>query len=771
MSLEILPLKEYEAKLARMASGLPVRHRTQTGLPAVPTAQAGDISNPETGSDTQKGEDTNEYRGVLVCGGAGFMGSNFVRYILNKYPEYRVINYDKLTYAGNLDNLQDIENDPRYKFIKADIADKEALEKVITEENINIIVNFAAETHVDRSIGNAEDFVKTNVHGVHTLLEAATKHNIRLVQISTDEVFGSTLKKSFHEDSHVRPNSPYSATKAAGDMLCRSYYKTYRTDVLVTHSCNVFGPFQYPEKLIPLFVTNLIDNKKIPVYGDGQNVREWIFVEDHSRAVDLVMHQGRPGNAYNIGTGHEKSNIDITKTVIKKLDKNESYIKFVEDRKGHDRRYAVDSTKLRQMGWSPVFDFDSAMDITIDWYRNNEAWWRKLSEPRPSTPTLQNENPLSYENKDKLSEVAAAIPRQTTNRMKALITAGGRGTRLRPITFTLNKHVIPIANKPMIEHAIEKVVRAGITDIGISINEGDRVLPQIVGDGSRFGAKITYIEQRGGALGLAHVVKNAREFLGDSDFLFYLGDNVILSDLNEFVNAFYEKRLNCFLALSHVKDPHRFGVPEIQGDRIVRVLEKPENPPSNFAVTGIYIYDKNIHKAIENLQPSSRGELEISDAHTALIEMGYNIGHKEITGWWKDTGKPADLLEGNRLLLDNIQQRIDGFVAEGIDVQGSVIVEKGAKVMGKGFIRGPVIIGENTKIMNAYIGPHTSIGSGALIEGVEIEHSIIMDRARIQAKKRIVDSIFGYNVRITASEDTFPKGNKMIVGDNSNVEI
>ena len=689
------------------------------------------------------------YKKILVCGGAGFIGSNFIHYLLKKYPSYNIVNYDKLTYAGNLENLRDVENDPRYKFVKADIADAEKLEEVIKDENIDLIVNFAAESHVDRSIENSADFVRSNVLGVQTLLEAVTKNNMRLIQISTDEVFGSTDEGAFHEESPHRPNSPYSAAKSGGDMLCRAYNETHGTDVVVTHSCNVFGPLQYPEKLIPLFVTNLLEDKKVPVYGNGLNVREWIDVHDHSRAIDLIMKNGKAGEIFNIGTGQEKTNMEITNTILEKFGKDASHIEFVDDRKGHDKRYAVDSTKLRNMGWEPSLNFEASMARTIDWYKENENWWKPLKYP------------ASQNYKKDASRKG----------MKALITAGGRGTRLQPITFTRNKHVIPLANKPMIEHAIEKVVGAGITDIGISINEGEKELQKIIGDGSRFGTDITYIEQIGGALGLAHVIKNAKDFLGDSPFLFYLGDNIISADLNEFVDEFLNKKLSCFLALSKVKDPERFGVPVIEGDKIIRVEEKPEKPASNFAVTGLYMYDKNVIEAVENIKPSARGELEISDANTYLIDKGLDVGFKEITGWWKDTGKPSDLLDGNRLLLEQIHPDIKGEIDAEADVSGKVILGEGSVIKGKSFVRGPVAIGENTKIIDSYIGPYTSIGNNTTVEKAEIEHSIIMDNVNIHTPKRIVDSILGHGVKVAHSIKTSPSGHKIVAGDNSEIEL
>lgn len=357
--------------------------------------------------------------------------------------------------------------------------------------------------------------------------------------------------------------------------------------------------------------------------------------------------------------------------------------------------------------------------------------------------------------------------------MKALIAAGGHATRLRPITYTLNKHLIPIANKPMIFYALEKIAETGIKEVGIILNPGDKVFPEIVGDGKKWGVKITYIEQVGGPLGLAHVVKIAEPFIKKDPFVFYLGDNIILSGITGFVKKFKKEKLNCLLALSKVKDPERFGVPEIKNGKIVRVDEKPTSPKSDFAVTGIYIYDHHIFDVIKKLKPSARGELEISDAHTGLIKKGLKVGYAEITGWWKDTGKPHDLLEGNQLILSAIEPRIGKNVKieKSATIQGNVVIGAGSQIEGRTLIRGPVIIGESTIIKNAYIGPYTSIGDRVEIYGAEIEHSIIFDDADIHTDRRITDSLIGKNALITPVHETLPNGHKLIIGDNSQVEL
>lgn len=355
--------------------------------------------------------------------------------------------------------------------------------------------------------------------------------------------------------------------------------------------------------------------------------------------------------------------------------------------------------------------------------------------------------------------------------MKALITAGGRGTRLRPITNTINKHLIPIAGRPMIFYAISAVAKVGIKEIVINTNEGENELAKVVGNGSRFGVKITYFEQKGGPRGLADVVKQARPYLQGSPFIFYLGDNIICNGLNKFAGKFKKEKLNCLLALAKVPDPERFGVPEIKAGRILRVIEKPEKPASPYAVAGIYIYDANIFKAVDKIKISARGEYEISDAHTWLINQGYKVGFSEITGWWKDTGKPEDLLEGNQLLLSAQKSIIKGDIEKGVAVQGRVQIGQGTKISGRTTIRGPVFIGDDCIISESCIGPFTSIGNKCEIYKTEIENSIVFDDCDLRSDARIVDSLIGLNTTIIPAHQTWPSGHRLIVGSNSLVEL
>lgn len=358
--------------------------------------------------------------------------------------------------------------------------------------------------------------------------------------------------------------------------------------------------------------------------------------------------------------------------------------------------------------------------------------------------------------------------------MKALITAGGRATRMRPITHTINKHLIPLANRPMIENAIRKIAETGITEIAININQGDTELRQVLGDGSAWGVQLTYIEQMGGPKGLAHIIHNAREWIGNDSLLFFLGDNIILGSIVSFVETFTQQKLDCLLALSRVRDPQRFGVPEIKDGKIVRVLEKPANPPSPFAVTGIYIYSPKILEAVASIQPSARGEYEISDAHTWLIEHGAHVGYQEITGWWKDTGLPQDLIEGNALMLDQMREANGQQYTNtqnNVEIQGIVDIGDGVTFGKDVLIRGPVVIGSDCFLEDCYIGPYTSIGSGARIISSEIEHSILFNHVLIEGAGRVVDSIIGEKARITSAQKTLPSGHRLVIGDSSRVEL
>ncbi|APQ61418.1 dTDP-glucose 4,6-dehydratase 2 [Paenibacillus polymyxa] len=316
----------------------------------------------------------------LVTGGAGFIGSNFVLYMLKHHPDYEIVNIDALTYAGNLENLKSIENNPKHSFIKADITDTQAIDQLM-QQGIDVVVNFAAESHVDRSILEPEVFVKTNVLGTQVLLDAAKKYNVaKFVQVSTDEVYGSLGETGlFTEETPLQPNSPYSASKAGGDLLVRAYHETFGLPVNITRCSNNYGPYQFPEKLIPLMISRALSDQQLPVYGDGLNIRDWLYVEDHCSAIDLVIHQGKLGEVYNIGGNNERTNVHIVKTVLEELGKPESLISYVQDRPGHDRRYGIDPTKtMNELGWKPKHSFETGIKETIRWYLDNEEWWTRI---------------------------------------------------------------------------------------------------------------------------------------------------------------------------------------------------------------------------------------------------------------------------------------------------------------------------------------------------------------------------------------------------------
>jgi dTDP-glucose 4,6-dehydratase len=331
-------------------------------------------------------------KALLITGGAGFIGSNFIHFLLRKYPGVRLISLDKLTYAGNLDNLKDVEDDARYEFVRGDIRDKEVVREILAR--VQGVVHFAAETHVDRSILDAGEFVLTDVYGTFVLLDSlkAAPQVEFFLHVSTDEVYGSREEGYFKEDDSFHPSSPYSASKAGADRLAYAYHVTYGLPVIILRPSNNFGPYQYPEKFIPLFATHAIEGQSLPLYGKGTNVRDWLYVEDCCRAVEFLMGRGKIGEVYNIGAGNEVRNIDVAEKICDLLDKPRGLIKFVPDRLGHDRRYALDCTKIHTLGWKPEAKFNEALASTVRWYRDHEAWWRKIKDRSPDFQTFYDAN-------------------------------------------------------------------------------------------------------------------------------------------------------------------------------------------------------------------------------------------------------------------------------------------------------------------------------------------------------------------------------------------
>ncbi len=335
------------------------------------------------------------FKSILITGGAGFIGSNFIRFFLARHKDVDLINLDKLTYAGNLESLNDVESNPRYHFYRGDISDPAFVRRLFHEWHFDAVVNFAAESHVDRSILGPQAFIETNVRGTMTLLEAAREFGLeRFLQVSTDEVYGSLGPKGkFTETSHLSPNSPYSASKASADMLVRAWLNTFNVQTLITRCSNNYGPYQFPEKFIPLMIINALQNKELPIYGDGQNIRDWIFVQDHCEAIETVLYRGKVGEVYNMGGDNEVRNIEMAKLILSKLGKPESLLKYVKDRPGHDRRYAMDSAKIRiELGWKPRRSFEQGIDETISWYTENEKWWKRII-----SGDYQNYYKLQYE--------------------------------------------------------------------------------------------------------------------------------------------------------------------------------------------------------------------------------------------------------------------------------------------------------------------------------------------------------------------------------------
>jgi len=327
---------------------------------------------------------------LLVTGGAGFIGNCFVRHILNNYPDYKVINLDVLTYAGNIENLDDVKNNPNYQFVHGNICDRKLVRDLVSQ--VDMVVNFAAESHVDRSITGPEIFIETNVQGTLNLLQASKELSVeRYLQVSTDEVYGSLGKTGyFYETTPIQPNSPYSASKASADLLVRAYFETYKMPVLTTRCSNNYGPYQYPEKLIPFFISQLLKGEKVPVYGDGLNVRDWLYVYDHCAAIDTVLHKGKVGEVYNIGGHNEKTNMEITNIILEAMGKDESSIRYVEDRLGHDKRYAIDNQKIQsELGWEPSVTFEEGIKLTLDWYLNNQEWMKQVAAKQLSSQSAK----------------------------------------------------------------------------------------------------------------------------------------------------------------------------------------------------------------------------------------------------------------------------------------------------------------------------------------------------------------------------------------------
>lgn len=639
---------------------------------------------------------------ILVTGGSGFIGSNFIRYWMNKNPQDTIFNLDKLTYAGNKENLADIENRENYHFIKGDIGDFELVEGLIKEHQIDTIINFAAESHNSNAVLDPSIFFKTNVLGTQTLLEAARQNgNIRFHHISTCEVYGDMeLDKegAFTEESPLNSNTPYNSSKAAADLAVQSYFRTFGTPVTISNCGNNYGPYQFPEKLIPLFATNLLEGKRVPVYKSSQNKREWIHVLDHCKAIEKIVKWGRIGETYNVGTGVEKSVEEITDLILTALEKPSFFKEYVEDRPGHDKRYLLDSSKIkRELGWEPIINFEEGIKNTIKWYVENKRWWLPLKEKLKVQEGEWHKNMENNKELDKEDDV------------KGIILAGGNSTRLYPSTIPICKQLIPVYDKPMIYYPISTLLFAGIKDILIISTPKD--LPrfkELLGDGSELGVSFSYKEQLE-PKGIAEAFILGEEFIGKSRVCLILGDNIFHgTDLDELLKEAKNQKEGAVVMGYHVKDPERFGVVEFNSEEeVLSIEEKPENPKSNYAVVGLYFYDNKVIDIAKNLAPSYRGEKEITDVNKEYLKqkklkvkiMGRGFA-------WLDTGTPESLTEASQYvkMLQERQGLQVGCIEEMAYKMGFMsreqLIEKAQKMKNTEYGRYLLRVAKTKKLIN-----------------------------------------------------------------------
>lgn len=625
---------------------------------------------------------------ILVTGGCGFIGTNFIDYIL-KETYHSIINLDKITYAGTGKNIEHlgIENDSRYKFFKGDICDKDFLDQLFKEEMPDMVFNFAAESHVDRSIENSDDFVATNVFGAVNLMDASLKYNVKkFIQISTDEVYGSIREGSFSEEDPLKTSSPYSASKAAAESFARSYFDTHKLPVIITRSANNYGPYQFPEKLLSLFITNLIEGKQVPLMwsedNHGDNVRDWLHVKDNCRAIWHIAQYGSIGEAYNIPGNNERTNIEMTHLLLNEFNVGEEMIKRIDHRKGHDFRYSIFGKKLEKLNFEYKYkELNYGVRDTVQWYKDNQEWWRPIKEIKdsfvksnhtenkastnPLTPKVVNQNTSgsfetpSTNSRQENSEISSNISNQTMPesegkiKTKGIILAGGSGTRLSPLTKALSKQLLPIYDKPMVYYPLSTLMLSGIREILIiSTPEDIETYKKLLGDGSRIGINLSYIIQNQ-PRGLADAFILGEEFIGGDNVALVLGDNIFYgNNLQHRLDVAKEKKDGATIFAYEVSHPEKYGIVEFDNyGEAVSIEEKPKNPRSNHAVVGLYFYDNSVIEIAKNVKPSARGEIEITDINTEYLRRGkLNVQLFGRGFAWLDTGSFDTLVEASEFV-------------------------------------------------------------------------------------------------------------------------